>query len=177
MHDKTVVRRPWYKEPWPWLLMTGPLIVVVAGLSTFKIAVDTDDGLVTDDYYKEGQEINRKLARDDAARAMGIRAQLMFSEDKKSVRIVTQSQVQLPATLSLRFAHPVQDDYDQTISVKETSPGVYEGALTPLQPSSHWYVNLEDASGQWRIQSEWLTDSNASMLMMQPRPKLKPADD
>ena len=34
---------PWYREPWPWLLMAGPAAVVVAGLITAWIAVKTDD--------------------------------------------------------------------------------------------------------------------------------------
>ena len=25
--------KPWYKEPWPWLLMSGPAIVVVAAFN------------------------------------------------------------------------------------------------------------------------------------------------
>src|SRR4051812_31343236 len=43
--------RPWYREPWPWLLMSGPAIVVVAGCLTAGIAWKSDDGLVADDYY------------------------------------------------------------------------------------------------------------------------------
>lgn len=45
---------PWYREPWPWLLMAGPLIVIIAGLVTAWLAVTSSDGLVTDDYYKKG---------------------------------------------------------------------------------------------------------------------------
>ena len=29
---------PWYREPWPWILMAGPAIVVVAGFATLFIA-------------------------------------------------------------------------------------------------------------------------------------------
>ena len=25
---------PWYRQRWPWLLMLGPMVVVVAGIST-----------------------------------------------------------------------------------------------------------------------------------------------
>ena len=27
-------KQPWYKERWPWILMAGPAIVVVAGVTT-----------------------------------------------------------------------------------------------------------------------------------------------
>ena len=28
------IAKPWYREPWPWLLMLGPAVVVVAGFIT-----------------------------------------------------------------------------------------------------------------------------------------------
>jgi hypothetical protein len=39
---------PWYRHRWPWLLMLGPAIVVVAGIATAAIAVATADTLVSD---------------------------------------------------------------------------------------------------------------------------------
>ena len=59
--------RPWYREPWPWILMAGPAVVVVAGFFTLWLAVSTSDGLVVEDYYKQGLAINRVFAREDAA--------------------------------------------------------------------------------------------------------------
>ena len=44
-------RKPWYREPWPWIIMAGPATVVVAGVATAVIAFRGADGLVADDYY------------------------------------------------------------------------------------------------------------------------------
>ena len=55
--------QPWYKDRWPWILIAGPATVVVAGFITLWMAVVSDDGLVTDDYYKQGLAINQTLAR------------------------------------------------------------------------------------------------------------------
>jgi len=49
----TAVARPWYREPWPWILAAGPFIVVIAALYTAWLAVKSNDGLVTDDYYRK----------------------------------------------------------------------------------------------------------------------------
>jgi uncharacterized protein len=57
----------WYREPWPWILMAGPAIVVVAGCVTAFIAVTTSDGLVAEDYYRRGVEINRRLSTEERA--------------------------------------------------------------------------------------------------------------
>ena len=55
---------PWYREPWPWLLMAGPVTVIIAGGFTAWLAVTSSDGLVADDYYKQGLAINQTLERD-----------------------------------------------------------------------------------------------------------------
>jgi hypothetical protein len=54
--------KPWYREPWPWILMSGPAVVVVAGVATAWIAFATADSLVAEDYYKRGLTINDRLA-------------------------------------------------------------------------------------------------------------------
>ena len=38
--------KPWYREPWPWILMSGPAAVVVAGSITAVIAIRTADPVV-----------------------------------------------------------------------------------------------------------------------------------
>ena len=53
----------WWREPWPWLLIAGPLIVVFASMASFWIAYKTDDGVVATDYYKRGLLVNRTLPK------------------------------------------------------------------------------------------------------------------
>ena len=48
----------WYKEPWPWLLFSGPAIVVVAAFVTLYLAASGSSDLVSDDYYKDGKHID-----------------------------------------------------------------------------------------------------------------------
>src|SRR5574343_2033893 len=101
MQNKTGASRPWYKDRWPWLLMAGPFLAVVAGIITFRIAVVTADDMVTDDYYKRGKDINLELGRDKAAIELGIDAQAMFSDDGQSVRVLTTSKTTLQGDLVL----------------------------------------------------------------------------
>lgn len=72
--------RPWYKQRWPWFLIAGPGIVVIAGFITLWMAIDSDDGLVTDDYYKQGLTVNQRMQRDHQASSMGLRADIMRSD-------------------------------------------------------------------------------------------------
>ena len=57
---------PWWKHGHVWLVITGPVAVVVAGLITVWIAVRSPDPVVAEDYYRRGVEINKTLARDKA---------------------------------------------------------------------------------------------------------------
>ena len=58
---------PWYRQFWPWALIALPLATVLACTATILIAIHTDDGLVSDDYYKEGLSINRRMREDREA--------------------------------------------------------------------------------------------------------------
>src|SRR4030095_5889909 len=56
----------WYRDPWPWFLIAGPLVVVIACMATTVIAVRSDDGVVAGDYYKRGLLVNQQLPKDGA---------------------------------------------------------------------------------------------------------------
>ena len=79
--------KPWYKEPWPWLLMSGPAIVVVAAFVTLWLAASNSSDLVSDDYYKDGKHIDLDIKRDTAAIERGINAQVLISPDGSAVRV------------------------------------------------------------------------------------------
>ena len=63
---------PWYREPWPWLLMLGPAGAIIAGAFTVWLAVVHEDGLVADDYYKQGLAINKVIRRQSQAVQLGL---------------------------------------------------------------------------------------------------------
>ena len=78
-HDMApTAARPWYMHRWPWFIMLGPAIVVVAGIHTTWVAFTQQDALVVDDYYKEGKVINQDLSRDRIAADMRLRAGLRY---------------------------------------------------------------------------------------------------
>lgn len=117
MNLNAIVRTvtPWYREPWPWIVMTGPAIVVVAGIATLVIAVMNADPLVVDQYYKEGLAINRVLERDRTASLRGYRATIVLNEERTFVRVRVAGTL-LPAELRLRFVHPTKAGLDRELS-------------------------------------------------------------
>ena len=69
---------PWHKEHYVWLIIFFPLLAVVGGIITFILAINSNDGLVVDDYYKQGLEINRTLERDQNAANYELDADIQF---------------------------------------------------------------------------------------------------
>lgn len=58
---------PWWKFGLVWMVIAGPLAVVVAGIVTAVIAVQGADTVVDPDYYRHGLEINKTLAAGERA--------------------------------------------------------------------------------------------------------------
>jgi hypothetical protein len=53
---------PWWKFGHVWLVVSGPLVVVVASFITLYLAVTRPDPVVSEDYYQQGININQKRA-------------------------------------------------------------------------------------------------------------------
>lgn len=62
--------RPWWRYGHVWLVISGPAIVVVAGLATVWIAFHSQDPVVDENYYQQGLNINKTLAEKERQRAL-----------------------------------------------------------------------------------------------------------
>lgn len=154
---------PWYREPWPWILMSGPAIVVVAGIATAVIAWKNNDALVADDYYKQGLSINREIRRDAAAQRLGVVAQLSFSGDRTQVRVRLLGTADSAAGLRMLLVHPTREGLDQEVALTSITGGLYEGRLKAPAGES-WQVQVLDAGGVWRLSGTWNSKSEAVVL-------------
>lgn len=156
---------PWYKYRWPWFLMAGPAIVVIAGFITLWLAVKSFDGLVTDDYYKQGLTVNEVLHRDHLAGNLGLQADVMKSGLGVRLLLAASGDATLPAKIDLKLAHPTRAGLDQSVPMVLEGQGLYTGKLT-AEINGRWLVSLEDPLGQWRLQGEWLADSEEPLRLM-----------
>lgn len=140
--------RPWYKEPMVWLVIAIPAVAVVLNITQGIYASATFDGVVVDDYYKEGKAINRTLARDDNARLAGIVADLDFDygNGQVSAKISAKGDV-AEKYITLNLIHTTLKNNDQSIML-EKKDGRYIGTVKPLAPG-RYEMHLE--GGSWRL--------------------------
>eukprot|EP01030_Chromulinospumella_sphaerica_P001121 gene1121-1096_t len=65
---------PWWKFGHVWLVIAGPLIVIVAGFVTLWLAISRPDPVVAEDYYRQGIEINKTLVAPEKSLAPALKA-------------------------------------------------------------------------------------------------------
>ncbi len=142
--------RPWFREPWVWLLIALPASAVLGGIVTIWIAVESDDGLVVDDYYKRGLEINKKLDRDKAVIEYDLVANLKISEGQNNIQISLDANDKFvsPSSIKLSFLHPTIKGQDQIMVLRATGKSFYAGPL-PSLINGNWYLQVE--ADDWRL--------------------------
>ncbi len=130
--------------------MSGPAAVILAGSATMWIAFASADGLVADDYYKQGLAINKRLAKEDEADRRGISADVHLAPDRLRIELHGEA----PPALFVQLAHATRAGYDQRLRLAPVAPGTYEAQLGGDLPRGHWHVIIEDPRGAWRIVKE-----------------------
>ncbi len=144
----------WYRQPLVWMLILIPLSAVLGGISMIYLAITTDDGLVNDDYYRYGKQINLVLERDINAKQLGLKASFEFSVENGTVSVkLDGNRIKLPDTISLSLLHATRANHDQHIKLTLTPDKNYHGLINKLIPGK-WYVQLH--TEQWRLSSELL---------------------
>ena len=138
----------WTKEPWAWIVMAPPAAAVLAGLATWWIAASGADGLVAEDYYKQGLAINKVIAREARARELGISARLEIGGGRIRVRLEGAA----PEALFVHLAHRTRAGFDQRLRLARAGEA-YEAEMAPLAPGG-WRVLIEDPQASWRIVRE-----------------------
>ncbi len=154
---------PWYREPWPWVLIALPGIAVVGCSITLWLAVRSADGVVASDYYKQGLAINRELARTERAAALGLHAAVELAGvndgDRIRVRLAADRSLPVEPTLRLELIHPGHGGFDRTAVLARTSGDAehaeYVGRFGEVRATAQpvaWQITLE--SPHWRLDGQ-----------------------
>lgn len=142
---------PWYKQFWPWFLITVPVITVIMSGVLIHFATSTQDTLVIDDYYKEGKAINARLDKVEEARRLNITTDLMVEENRVAVKF--HSGIPQDGTaLKIAFYHVTLADRDAELLLTRDATGVYRGATEALLDGK-WRISLTPIDESWKIQN------------------------
>lgn len=147
--------KPWYAHRWPWLLMLGPAVVIVAGGFTVWLAVTRPDALVVDDYYKQGQAINQDLRRDAQAAHLKMQLHLNYNPAAgKLIGIIEAGAGTTARAIQLHLIHPTLPEKDMAFKAQTNGAGQFEIPL-PMLEIAHWQIAVEDQQHSWRLAGTW----------------------
>ena len=143
----------WYRLPIVWMIVAIPASAVVMGGVLLYLAVSTYDGLVTDDYYKKGLEINRTMERDEAAVARGLSSVITLDAGGGAVdvRLEGGPGFAAPELVNLRLLHATRPGLDLHLRLRRLADGRYAGSHGGLAPG-RWYVQVD--ADDWRLKGE-----------------------
>jgi hypothetical protein len=143
---------PWYRQFWPWFLISLPATVVVAGFVTLYIANKYSDDLVADEPYKVGLAINIQLGKKLIAEQRGIEAHFQFLGEGAERRVEVQLAGETDGEeLTLTLSHPLEADRDFDIPLQYGGSGLYIGRLSrDIAPRWHWTL-VSSGPIPWRL--------------------------
>lgn len=162
--------KPWYREPFVWMVILIPATAVVMGAVMITLAVSSQDGLVVDDYYRRGLEINKVIERDEAAAAYRLEADLVLDASTGVVRatLVGSDAFVRPSMLRLALMHPTRSGLDQELFLKRLDIGTYQDDLRGLPPG-HWHVQIE--ADDWRLTGRIRVPNEQRVLLLNRAPR------
>jgi hypothetical protein len=158
--------RPWYRQRWPWLLMLGPAVVVVAGTYTGYLAFTRQDAMVVDDYYNQGKAINQDLRRDRVASALALSFNARYDAVSGTLSGGLRS-AGMPLGLGyhIYLAHATQPHKDRALTVQPDAAGDFSVALPALE-AGRWQVVVEGAQRDWRLSRVWQSPQQSALTIV-----------
>lgn len=143
--------KPWYKQFWPWFLISLPACAVLASMATIKLAVDSADGLVTDDYYKKGLAVNKDLSKERLAKTLGLAAEIRLDPETRELRLQLAGRLTSPPPrLEMALTHPTIPNQDHQLHLLAAGNGLYLARL-PEIPSVNWHIALTPENKEWKL--------------------------
>lgn len=147
--------KPWYKQFWPWFIITPPLMGIVLGVLLVSFATHDPDGFVVADYTREGRGINQRIERAEFASRLGLMADVSIEGPKVWIDLHSHVTIPKQQSLALTFMHPTREHMDVKLQVVyDPVRSLYYAEIDALQ-AALWYVNLEPEDGSWRLRGRF----------------------
>jgi len=160
--------QPWYRQFWPWFIISIPAATVVAGITTFWISVQTTDSLVVQSEDGIKQATERQLAAARLASELGLAAFVEIDPETRVVTAVIRSRdlPEVPATLDFELSHPAFAERDQQVTLNkamddaEGNP-VWVGHFVNI-PTGRFYAVLKSGD-TWRLSADWQGETSLTL--------------
>ena len=164
--------KPWYRQFWPWFVISIPASSVVVGTVLLSFALTTKDSLVRSDYYKAGRMINEQLAQQRAAGAAHLRASLHWLSDVNQLVVTLDGRPPTwPGHLELELNHPTLAAQDRRWQLQRTGETTYAAPVDASPPQGRRHIRLYPPDHVWLLDARLELDlANQPSLIAPTRP-------
>lgn len=153
MHAQIPVT-PWYKQFWPWFMISLLSLSVVLGLSLLTVSIIKGDSLVVDNYYDAGKGINTALDREKLAKQLQLTAKVSFNDDSGIAEAALTGNSR-PAQLTLSLISPTQPEKDRRIVLQPAEGNLYRGNMQDSVQGRRFVELIGQEGGKdWRLFEE-----------------------
>lgn len=148
-----------------WLIVAIPASAVLMGAIMLYLSISTYDGLVTDDYYQKGLQINRSKERDERALALGLSSVVAMDASGGAVEVLLEgdSGFVAPEILDMQLFHATRPGLDIHLRLRRLDGGRYV-ASRPELARGRWYLQLE--ADDWRLKGEFTGGDGGFRLLL-----------
>ena len=156
MSTRDDTQRAWYQEPFVWMVIAFPAAAVIAGFVTMYLAVASWDGLVVDDYYKRGLEINRLLDRERRAAELGLALRVAMDAEAGTMVLTLDAApgFEYPPAIDALVFHATREGLDRTYRMTRVGDAMYRATGVTVTPG-RWYVEV--GTPGWRVTRRFTT--------------------
>lgn len=93
---------PWWKFGHVWMVIAGPVVVVIASFITLYLAITRPDPVVSEDYYQKGIDINKALESKALSDQAAKDAYISSMAPAAKARNHAQTGVKLPDSVTVK---------------------------------------------------------------------------
>ncbi|MDX1431502.1 MAG: FixH family protein [Gammaproteobacteria bacterium] len=157
------------REPLVWLVLLIPASAVLMGVVMIALSISSWDGLVADDYYRRGLEINRTLARDAEAARLDVRARLELDPAAGTVALQLDGneRFRAPPAVNLRLFHATRAGLDRHLVLPADVAALrYRGDGLSFA-EGRWYLQLD--ADEWRLTGALAAPDRRRVVHLAPR--------
>lgn len=164
----TDANTPWYRQFWPWFILSPLILVIMAGFWMIYIATVTSTGVVVDNFYKDGLSIVERTEQDEWAARRNLTAQLQSIGDRVQLRLGGELD-NPPQALSLLFVFSTQASRDVRVRLERSADGRYTGRLPEsIEGTRQLLLEPVNSDQAWRLHGDMRLPSS-SIVSLQPR--------
>lgn len=148
--SNTTTHSPWYRQVWPWVLISIPFSVIIAmSITLYVSSFFSGTPMVVDEYYKAGRGINVEVAKVVAAQRQQIEFELVIDGNDFVLRYISGKPEQLTA-LSVEFYHATLAERDQQQTITANAQQAFRGQL-PTPIAGKWTITVRPFDDSWRL--------------------------